>query len=175
MQSNLYFICPFSHLEPYLREQVGGNHLFATAMAGIPPLQDQRYCLEIAGILRRNRVKQIVLVNDTGCRFLQGVMQKEEGGDMPCERQLRRLFSEFLLEILVRGTMEKQLKCFAVINLIEQARRLVRSDVLGPLIKEQDIRLTGMVTNRSAGSVTSFRISNTLLTNGLSGNRLQPN
>lgn len=175
MHSNLYFICPFSQLEPYLREQFGQDHLFATAMAGIPPLQDPQYCLEIASIIRRNRVKEIVMVNDIECRFLQGVLQRDNVGDTPCVNQLRQLYSEFLLEILVRGTSEKQAKCFAVINLVEQSRRLVQCKVLGPLIEAQGIQLKGMVTNRSAGSVTSFHLSNALLTNGLSGNRFQLN
>jgi hypothetical protein len=102
-------------------------------------------------------------------------MNRQEGFGMPCEAEMKRVFNNYLLEIVLRDSLELQQKSFAILHVIEQARALMAHEGFQRCAREFNLRLHGIVTTKSERKLTEFNISNSMLINGLSSFNFQLN
>ena len=175
MSTKLFFACPFSQNESLIRYEYGNNAMFATSAGAVPQLQEEEYAQSIISLVRRNGIADIYIAVDTECRFMNAVLNRQVGFGMPCEVEMRRVFNNYLLEILLRDGLELQQKSFAILHIIEQARALMAHERFQHCIREFNIRIHGIVTTKSDRKLTEFNISNSMLVNGLSSFNFQLN
>lgn len=175
MNTKLFFVCPFSHAESLIRYEYGNNAMFATSAGAVPQFQEEEYAQSIISLVRRHGISDLYLVSDTECRFMNAVLGRQEGYGMPCEADFRRVFNKFLLEIVLRDTLELQQKSFAILHIIEQAKAMMAHEGFRGCAREFNLRIHGVVTTMSERRITEFNISNSMLANGLSSFNFQLN
>jgi hypothetical protein len=76
MSNQLFIVCPFSNLENYLNVEYANESYFLTSSIGILLNEDFEYASELKQFIYRENIKTIYFVNDTSCRFINGIIQK---------------------------------------------------------------------------------------------------
>ena len=92
MNNKLFFICPFSQLEHFIREKYGDDVFFITTLDDVFQFEDANYAEVIRDFIKRENITDIFVVNDTSCRFIKSVLEKEKGFEIFSEEIMINLF-----------------------------------------------------------------------------------
>ncbi len=148
MRNQLFLVCPFSSVEPFIRSRYGNKAFFLTAPAGFFKFQEQEYLSEVRNFIARNRPEHIYIVNDSSCRFLNEIVSNPEQPETPLCKPVQDVFHRNFRKIMRAPTLKKKAERLAKFSITQQAVILMQPDVLGNEIREYGIQIRGLITDR---------------------------
>lgn len=156
-QNKLFLICPFSNLEHFIRRIHGADVYFMTAMATAFNF-DRETIKMTADFLDRKMITHIYVVNDTSCRFMNGVIDKKMSTGSDAEKYLEALFMENQKIIMKQSTILDKVKLLSEININKQISNFREDDSIMSLIKKNKIIIKGLITNKAAKTYMELNV-----------------
>jgi hypothetical protein len=81
MKNTLFITCPFSCLEVDLQKQFGKEIFFLSSTTAALQYEESEYLEGVKDFILRKKIKTIYFVNDTSCKFINGVIKKKPTSD----------------------------------------------------------------------------------------------
>lgn len=149
MKNQLFLVCPFSNMEHFIRQKFGQEAFFLTAMAGQSQFHELRYTEAVLELIDREEIAELYLVQDTSCRFMNGLLDAEPIHGSIAENKLEQLLVEHYAEIKAHTTRTLQLKKFAAINLRAQLREIGANAFLNSWMARNRLEIKGLITTKA--------------------------
>lgn len=159
MDNKLFLVCPFSTLEPFIKSKYGNEAFFLTAPAGLFRFQEEPYLQEVKRFIKHHRTGHIYIVNDTSCRFLNGIINNQLPAEVAACEHIRSIYHGNLRQVKQEPDAEKQVEKLAELCIQQQTAHLVQPHVLGEEIKGHRIQVKGLITNRRNNDVRELDIN----------------
>ncbi len=160
MRNKLFLICPFSCLENILQAKYGNDIYFLTSLGAIFQFDEIEYVSELKSFIIREQIKEIYIVNETSCKFINGVINKNKQYGLKSEKLIEKLYLEnYFLDFKNQPKLVQQNK-LAELNILNQANSLMNSSLLKSFIVEFDIVINGLITNKEIELFQEIKISN---------------
>ena len=147
-KNKLFLICPFSNLENFIRRIFCTDVYFITAMATDFNFEPE-YIGKISEFIDRRMITEMYVVNDTSCRFINGIIHEEWHPGTEAEKKLELLFMENHPLIMRQPSMSEKVEKFAELNVKKQISNINKNACIKTKIKKGRICIKGMITNRS--------------------------
>lgn len=158
--NNLFLICPFSSVEPFIRSKYGNENYFLTAPAGYFKFEEEPYLQEVRNFIARNNPDNIYIVHDTSCRFLRAVVsEQEEQPEVTVCKPILEVFQRNRHAIMEASDTEAKVEKLAEYSMVQQTTHWVQSQVLGREIKRHGIQIKGLITNRQEQACKEVEIN----------------
>lgn len=152
-------MCPFSFLEPFIQSKFGKGVFFLTAMGAELDLQSKEYVQIIQWMIKHENIDEVIVVNDTSCRFIQRVNYSASESQYKTEQLLSQRFNDVSIDTDKEvSTLEKQI-LLATWNVKQQVLALKTSDLFTSLSSNQ-IKLSGLVTTKATNQCLEVNLSN---------------
>lgn len=148
MHHNLFLVCPFSSVEPFIQKHYGTDVFFLTAPASHFKFEEEAYLQEVRHFIAENRPRNIFIVYDTSCRFLRGIISGQEYPEVAACKPIREIFQHNHRAIMRLPQLEAKVEKLAEYCLIQQTIHLIQPHVLGEEIMKHGIQIRGLITNR---------------------------
>lgn len=148
MDNQLFVVCPFSCMEPFLQKKYGTNSFFMTYSGAVLQYHDLDYLLEVKDFIFREKIKTIFIVNDTSCRFINGIIKQKKKLGFESEKTFEELYIDNYFSDFKEQTIDHQLFKLSELNIRNQINGLVNSTLLGSPISELDIKVKGLITSK---------------------------
>jgi len=148
MDNKLFIICPFSGMESYLQNIYGNNIFFLTYSGAILQQEDFDYMLEVKYLMYRESIKKIYIVNDTSCRFLNGIIKEEKIFGLPSEKIIEELYIENYFSDFKDQPLFNKQKKLAELNIKNQVDEIMNSSIFKSYIDEFSIEIKGLITSK---------------------------
>ncbi|MFN5423475.1 MAG: hypothetical protein ACK5AO_09430 [bacterium] len=149
MKKKLFVVCPFSCMEPFLRSNFCDDIYFLSSPASILDIDDSRYMESISEFIYRKEINTVYFVNDTACKFLNRIIKREELYGLFAEIILDELYFDYYTSQFKRQPLHEQQFRLAELSIKKQVSEIMRSEILGTFIHEQNIDLKGLITTKS--------------------------
>lgn len=149
MKNKLFVVCPFSCMEPALRKEFGSDVYFISAPGGILDLDDSKYMESITEFMDRKKIKTMYFVNDTGCKFINRIIKREELFGLSAENILEELYFDYYTSYFKRQPLHEQQIRLAELSIKNQVANLMRSELPGEFILDHNIDIKGLITTKS--------------------------
>jgi carbonic anhydrase len=148
MKNKLFLVCPDCHVENTIKRNFEGNLYFATALGAVFTPIKFGYAESLNGLINREEILEIYVVNDIYCRFINNVLDNEKGFNTKEENALRKLFIGNIEEIMQHD--DRQLKSIelAKINILQQVNELRRTEFIGQKYESGYIQIKGLLFDR---------------------------
>ena len=158
MKKKLYLICPDCCIEEKIRLEYGNHTYFLTALGSVFNMANFEYAEEVNDLLNRESISDICIVNDIQCSFLENTFTKKFQSNTRAEQVLNSLYesNEARFESL---RPEQQQKILARLNIVRQAKELMKIPIIGNKISNQTIKVSGLLYDRKAQEFEKFNIS----------------
>lgn len=160
MINKLFIVCPFSCMETFLQNKFGNDIFFLTSTAAVLPCKDVEYISEIKLFIIREKIKQIYIVNDTACRFINGIIKKNKIAGLPAEKVIEELYIEHYFSDFKYQSLLHQQNKLAELNIKNQATELINSILLGECISQFDLEIKGLITTKEKELLEEVQIKN---------------
>ncbi|MCP9768084.1 hypothetical protein EGI22_09175 [Lacihabitans sp. LS3-19] len=146
MDKKLFILCPFSNTEYLLRKIFGENTYFLTSPGAILYFEYYPNMEAISDLIILEKINYIYLVNDTSCRFINGIVKKTKQYGLPVEKILEEIYIEHYFSEFKDKSLTKQQLNLAKLNLQNQGDEILKARFLGSLIHEKNTYLKGLIT-----------------------------
>ncbi|MDQ3142743.1 MAG: hypothetical protein M3Q56_10915 [Bacteroidota bacterium] len=146
-QNALFIICPFCQLEKYLRNKYGEELYFLTSTAAVFNFNDDEVSA-IKDFLIRENVKDIYLVNDVSCNFIEEAITNKKEFGLHCEKELRMLVQNSISLIESQGSLEAKKEFLAENNVLKQLEYLKTEKIFKQEIEDLGIKIHGIITDK---------------------------
>ena len=156
MKNKLFLICPNSQLEHFLGCKYK-NAYFLTALAAVFKLKEPTYVKELIDFTERESVKEVIVVNNVACRFIESVLLKQKGHGTYAEEVLVDLLIDNYAAVMGSGSAEAQKMRLAELNVQRQMEQFLSIDYFLQQVVLQRMKVKGLVTSRTMGQVTKVR------------------
>jgi len=154
--NKLFIVCPFSNLEGFLRYKFGPESLFASAMAGIPNIEDSSWLESLGGTIRREGITELYLVQDLQCRFAQCIRSQDKGYGTHAEAALQAIMDNCEPPLGPDASWSEKAICFAREILSVQTERVAAI----PLVQQLGLNVRGIVTDKGMDLLWVYEPSN---------------
>ncbi len=158
MKNSLFLVCPFSNLEQFLRQQYGQEVFFLTAMAGQSQFHELPYAEAVIDLIEREQLSELYLVNDTACRFMNGLLDEAPTHGSMAEGKLEQLLVENYCEIKSQPTRTAQLKKMAAFNLQAQLHEITSNSFLQTWLTQNRLEIKGLITSKAENEVIEIQL-----------------
>ncbi|SDZ32503.1 MULTISPECIES: carbonic anhydrase [Rhodonellum] len=148
MANQLFIICPFSGMESYLQNKYGKNIFFITYSGAIVQQQDFDYMLEVKYLIYREKIKRIYIVNDTSCRFINGIIKRNKTIGFPSQKVIEELYVEYYFSDFKDQSLFNQQQKLAEFNIKNQVDEIMNSTLFKDYIQEFSIEIKGLITSK---------------------------
>lgn len=174
-QTWLFFVCPFSQLESFLRDRYGDKSYFATSIATLSQFHDRAYANSIVELIINNGINEIGIAVDTNCRFLNSVLQKQTSQYFKLTYPLQEIFDLHITEILNQKSLSERRQLFAKFVIHHQAEEMCKVNLFKLLVMSGQITVKGIITTRSSNESKEVSIRHFRPHDGLSTTDLELN
>ncbi len=149
MSNKLFLVCPFSCMENFIRQKYGEDVFFLTAMAAAFQYSEEEYVAAIKDFITRENITEILIVNDTSCRFINSVLKKEKGFGTPVEKIIQEILIDNFPTIMQNQSLIEQQKQLASLNIKQQAKEIMKPELFLQQIIQNKICIRGVVTAKA--------------------------
>lgn len=160
MNNKLFLICPFSCMEKLLQSKYGNDIYFLTCSGAVLQYEELEYISEVKRFILREQIKTIYIVNDTSCRFINGIIKKNKLYGLKSEKIIEELYVEHYLSDFKNQSLLVQQNKLAELNIKNQANELMNSTLLGSTIFAFDIDIKGLITTKEKELFKEVQIKN---------------
>lgn len=148
MDNKLFITCPFSCMESVLRNKYGNDVFFLTCSGAILHYEEYEYLEAIKDFFLRRNINTIYFVNDTSCRFINGIIKKSKLAGLPAETIMEDIYLDnYQLNFKGQPLFNQQIK-LAELNIKMQATEMFNSTIIGNPISLYNIEIKGLVTSK---------------------------
>ncbi|AEE54331.1 hypothetical protein [Haliscomenobacter hydrossis] len=151
--NKLFLVCPFSRLEPFIRENYGDNVYFLTALGTHFQADDAGYVKKVVDFILREGIRELYVVNDTSCRFINKTLKREPGFGTKAEYLLKQIYLENYLKVRQNNDLREQQVKLAALNVYRQMHVLLHHKVLSRLCLKHNITIHGVVTSKETKQI----------------------
>ena len=148
MDNQLFIVCPFSSLETFLQNKYGKNSFFLTYSGAVLQYQDLDYLLDVKDFIFREKIRTIFIVNDTSCRFINGIIKQKKKLGFESEKIIEELYIDNYFSDFKEQNIDHQLFKLTELNIKNQINGIVNSTLLGSHIADLDIKVKGLITSK---------------------------
>jgi len=135
-------------MELYLQKKYGNEAYFITAPASIIQWDEKEYTEAISDFIKKESIREIYLVNDTGCRFIDSIINKQKLYGLYAEKILEDIYIEnFFLCFQNTPLSDKKMK-LAELNINYQIDKILKYSALGHYILNDNIHLKGLISSK---------------------------
>lgn len=159
IKNKLFLTCPFSHMEPFIKERYGWDGYFLNAPGAVFSFGEIDYSEALRDFLEQRTIKELYIVNDTSCPFIKSILEGGKGYETKAEQVMRNLFIDNYFEIMDKDSLAERTIALATLNLERQAQDIVSNDLLQPMLHRMQIRISGVLTTREKGSLREVTIN----------------
>lgn len=158
MIKKLFLICPFGQLEHFIKDRFGEDTFFLTSLGGVFDFNEVAYAEAFTDFIERESIAEVFIVNDTSCRFIKSVLEKEKGFNTAAEqRMINLLIDNYYTVMDERSPLEKK-KTFAELNVRHQASEILSNELLLTSLLQSNVSLKGLVTSKAAGKIKEIDV-----------------
>lgn len=154
MNKKLFLICPDCHLEHFIRKKYGDDVLFLTALGAVFNFSEVKYIEAVMDFITEESVTDIFIANDTSCRFIKSIVERENGFDTSCENIIRDILIDNYSAIMHGKSLIEKKKHLAELIVNQQIKLIMTNELFLLHIIQQDVRLKGLVLTRDEQVVT---------------------
>lgn len=151
-KGTLFLICPECHIEQTINQHFQGESYFLTSLGTVFNINEDNYIKSIIEFIEYQDIKNIVIVNDCSCRFINSVVGNEKGFETRAEEILRVLHLKGIIEILPEKHLHKRAQKLAELNIQHQVRSIKEISFFFNKIKNKEIEIKGMIYEREIDS-----------------------
>ena len=148
MENQLFIVFPFSCMETYLQNKYGNNIFFLTFSGAVLQFQEFEYILEVRDFIEREKIKKIYIVNDTSCKFINGIIKKDKIFKLQAQRVIEELYIDNYFSDFKDQSLNHQQFKLAELNIKNQINGILNSTLLGKYISEFDIEVKSIITSK---------------------------
>ena len=159
MNNKLFFICPFSQLEHFIRDKFGDDVFFITALGVVFQFEDANYAEVIRDFIKRENITDIFVVNDTSCRFIKRVLEKEKGIEIISEEIMINLLIENYSVVMQTNSLIEQKKTLAELNIMRQVKEILSNELFLQPIVQNKISIKGLITTKAEDKLIELNIN----------------
>lgn len=160
MSNKLFIICPFSCMESFLQKKYGNDIFFLTFSGAVFQYQELEYLSALKQFIIQEDIKTIYIVNDTSCRLINGIINKNKLFGLKSEKVIEDLYIEHYFSDFKDQTLMKQQSKLAELNIKKQANEMINSMIIGNCISKFDIEINGLITSKDKKIFKKIRIEN---------------
>lgn len=150
MNNQLFIVCPFSCMENFIKKKYGNDIYFLTSSVAILQDEDLEYVSEVKEFISREKIKTIYFVNDTSCRFINGIVHKNKLYGLKSEKLIEELYIDNYISCFKDQPLLNQKYMLAELNVNNQINRILNFTLLGDYITEFNIKVKGLITSKNA-------------------------
>jgi hypothetical protein len=159
MKQKLFIICPFSHIEPFLKLQYGDSHLFLTYPLATITSIDNTLKKTLKALIKAHQIKEIIIVNDVSCLLTNEVIQRERNLHFPIQRQLEFIYLEHYLRYFYKKSTEQKAINLCKINLELQYVQWHKNPILKSIIEDQFIEIKAILSNKNKNQFLELHLN----------------
>lgn len=150
-KNKLFLVCPASQLESYIQQVHGQRVYFLTALGAVFDFGQVSYAEAVVDFIDRENIREIWVVNDARCRFVQAVLQQDKGSAAYTREALRDLFVDHYAELTEQELFEDRCISLARLNVVRQVQEIYEHALLAAAISRRNIGLRGLVCMKEKG------------------------
>lgn len=159
MKQKLFIICPFSHLEPFLKVQYGTQNWFLSyPLASITEI-DNSFKSTIETLIETHQIKEIIIVNDVSCLLINDIIHRKNEFHFPMQRQLESMYLEHFLRYFYQKTAEQKSMNLCKINLEIQYIKWCKNPILKSIITSNAIEIKALLTNKNKNQFIELHLN----------------
>ena len=151
--NKLFLVCPFSGLETFIREKYGNDVYFLMVLGTHFQADDAGYVKKVADFILREDIKELYVVNDISCRFINKTLKREPGFGTKVEYLLKQIYIENYLKVRQNNDLREQQVKLASLNVYRQMHVLLHHKVLSRLRLKHNITIHGVVTSKETNQM----------------------
>lgn len=159
MSSKLFLVCPFSCMEPFIRKKFGNNIFFITSMATESQFHNIPYLEFVKNTIACENISQIFIVNDTSCRFINGILTGKKSLGTAAEENIQNVFINNYSLIMRQPSIADKAKTLAALNIKQQALEIWQNELFKRQIIQQNIHIRGLITNKSQNKIIEIALN----------------
>jgi len=149
MKTNkIYIVCPFSQMEEFIRNNIDNNAYFITGAAGRINFDDMLLPEILSHIILREKIKEIIIVNDINCMFIDNVLNNKISYPNKAYNFLKKLISDYREAFPSTKPIEERRHLLAKLNINDHSREIKSNSVLKYLFTRSSIKISGIIANR---------------------------
>jgi len=145
MNKKLFLVCPECNLEYFIRKKYGDDVYFLTALGAVFNFSEVKYTESVMDFITKESITDIFLVNDTSCRFIKSILEREDGFDTFCENIIRDILIDNFSAIMHGKSLIEKKKHLAELNVKQQIKEIMTNELILQRIIQQNVRITGLV------------------------------
>lgn len=149
MPNQLFIICPFSCLEPVLKKKFGKSIYFLTSPLASVETADIQFLNALKCIIETEKITEIIIVNSTTCRFINGVISNSKQGHFQCVEVLQELFHKNFKTVFDGLTLNEQAYKLAELSISYYTLEILQSNILGSHILTSNIEIGGLIISEN--------------------------
>jgi carbonic anhydrase len=147
-------------METYLQHKYGTDIFFLTFSGAVFQFQDLEYILEVRDFILREKIQTIYIVNDTSCRFINGIIERNKLAGLPSEKVIEELYIDNYLSYFKDQPLFKQKYRLAELNVKNQINEMLNSTFPGSYFSEFDLEVKGLITSKEMKFYEEIQINN---------------
>jgi hypothetical protein len=154
----IFFTCPFSYSEVFLRNYYGADILISSAPASVLKLEEGVDQMGLFECFKTANIREIYIVYDSSCKFHNAIIKKRPVYNIPATRELLEIYERHQIQIESCGSHLKQRDLFARINIREQARKFLMNCCWYQYLITNRVEIKGVLTSKNENRVAEFEI-----------------
>lgn len=158
IKNALFIICPFCQLENFLRTKFGDNVFFITAPAAVLNFSSDELSA-IKDYLIRETIKDIYLVNDVSCNFIDEAINNKKEFGLHCEKQLRGLWQNSNSNLKTQDSLKTKNELLLENNILKQLEYLNAPEIFKHEISALGINIHGIITDKKETTILKIQIN----------------
>lgn len=147
MHHILFLVCPFSCLEQPLKRKYGKEQFFLTAPAAVFGWSQVDHLLAIRDVIIQQKIKEICVVADTSCRFINAVIARDKPFGLAAEKVLIELYIDNYFDCFKDKSIANQQHQLAKLAVQQQLDQLISLPFIGECIEQHAISVQGLVSS----------------------------
>lgn len=159
IKNKLFLTCPFSHMEPFIKERYGWDGYFLNALGAVFSFEEIDYSVALRDFLEIRSIGELYIVNDTSCPFINNILDEGEFYETKAEQVMQNLFVDNYFKIMGKDSLADRKIALATLNLERQAMEIVSNDLLQPVLRRLQIRVSGVLTTKEKGLLREVTIN----------------
>jgi len=160
MSNKLFIICPFSYMESCLKNKYGKDIFFLTSSGAVFQNKEFEYLAALRDFIIQEEIKTVYVVNDTSCRFINGIINKKRSVGLSSEKVIEALYIEHYFSDFKDQTLLHQQKKLAELNIKKQANEILNSSIIGNYLTESEVQIKGLITSKDNMIFNEIKLEN---------------
>lgn len=148
MNKKLFFVCPFSCLENFIREEYGNDVFFITSNAAIYNFYDKEFSA-IKLLIEIENIQEIIFAVDTSCSFINSSLKNEDKITNHVVAFIKSLLQKNENIITDINSEKEKKKIIAKEIITYQINQIFKSDLFKSDILKNKIALKGIITTKT--------------------------